>query len=120
MRMIAVGAALGLALVWASQARAGNPTNVHQLANVGNGFSSAISSLFPFSQPTTTTKPQPIARPQQIAPRNTGLSSFLPKIQLPSAKPIIGQSFYPTESQMPGAAYLKAFGARIAPRVPLN
>src|SRR5438552_5775097 len=120
MRMITVGAALALALVCASQARASDPTNVHQLANVGNGFNFAISKLFPFGRSTTPNAPVPIARPQQMAPRNTGLSSFLPKIQLPSAKPITGQSFYPTEDQMPGAAYLKAFGAHAARRVPID
>src|SRR5262245_26657492 len=120
MRILRVGAALGLALVWASQARAIDPTNVHQRANVGNGFDFGISKLFPFGRSTTANGPAPIARPQPIAPRNTTLSSFLPKIQLPSAKPIIGQSIFPTADQMPGTAYMRAFGARKAVRVPID
>ena len=123
MRVHTFGAALAVGLILASQATAQFPSNVNTRANVGNGFNFAISrltsALFPVSSGAANA-PLPIARPQPIAPRNTTLSAFLPKIQLPSAKPVHGVSFYPSQDQMPGSAYLKAFGLRRAPRVPID
>jgi hypothetical protein len=61
----------------------------------------------------------PIAEPQT---RSTGFSllSFMPRFLLPSSKPVIGQSTYPSESQLPGADYLKAFRYRAARPVPIG
>jgi len=55
----------------------------------------------------------PIASPQT---RSTGFSllSFMPRFLLPSPKPVIGQSTFPSEAQQPGAEYLKAFQYRAA------
>src|SRR5262249_12808116 len=55
----------------------------------------------------------PIAEPQT---RATGFSllNFMPRFLLPSPKPVIGQSTYPSQSQLPGADYLKAFQYRAA------
>jgi len=59
----------------------------------------------------TTVSNAPIAQPQN---RSTGFSllSFMPRFLLPSAKPVIGQSTFPTPAQMPGADYLKGFQYR--------
>lgn len=56
----------------------------------------------------------PIAQPQT---RSTGfrLIDLFPRISLPGAKPIFGQSQFPTQSQLPNADMLKAFGHQ-APR----
>ena len=61
----------------------------------------------------TTVSNAPIAQPQT---RSTGFSllSFVPKFLLPSGKPVIGQSTFPTQAQMPGADYLKGFQYRAA------
>ncbi len=55
----------------------------------------------------------PIAEPQT---RSTGFSllNFMPRFLLPSPKPVIGQSTFPSEAQLPGADYLKAFQYRAA------
>src|SRR5205807_1432123 len=50
----------------------------------------------------------PIAEPQT---RSTAfkLLDLMPRISFPGAKPIIGQSTFPSPNQLPGANYLKAF-----------
>ena len=55
----------------------------------------------------------PIAQPQT---RSTGFSllSFMPRFTLPGSRPVVGQSNFPSEAQLPGADYLKAFGYRAA------
>jgi hypothetical protein len=122
--VLTVGAALVIGLVLVGQTRAGDPTNVKTLAPIGNGFDFGISKLLgaltPTSSTSTANTPVPIARPQSVSPRNTSLSNFLPKITLPSATTTHGFSVYPSQDQMPGSAYLKAFGVRRAPRVPID
>lgn len=61
----------------------------------------------------TTVSNAPIAQPQT---RSTGFSllSFMPRFLLPSPKPVIGQSTFPSQAQLPGADYLKAFQYRAA------
>lgn len=124
MRVLTVGAALAIGLVVGGQVRAGDPTNARNRASVGNGFDFGITKLLslvaPASSSSTANNPVPIARPQPVSPRNTGLSAFLPKVQLPSASPIHGFSTYPTQDQMPGSAYLKAFGLQRARRVAID
>ena len=53
---------------------------------------------------------RPIAQPQQAASTGFSLSNILPTIHLPSAKAIFGQSIFPTQQNLPGKNYLKAFG----------
>ncbi|HMF14184.1 MAG TPA: hypothetical protein VKE94_17835 [Gemmataceae bacterium] len=124
MRILGVGAALVAVLFAAGQARAQVPTNVHQVAQPNSGFNFSISKLLgsvvSTVAPSTKPTPPPIAQPQPVSPRNKALSAFLPKPQLPTGTPTVGFSTYPSLDQMPGTDYLKAFGARIAPRVPLN
>jgi hypothetical protein len=127
MRYLLVGAA---ALVLASQATAQFPSNVNSRAQVGNGFDfGGIGRLFQAltgtggsssSSSGASNKPQPIAQPQIISGQNTSLASFLPHPQLPLSKTGLGLSTYPTQDQLPGAAYLKAFGFQVARRVPVN
>jgi hypothetical protein len=121
MRILTVGAALAATLLVAGQARAQVPTNVHTRAPAGNSYDFGIQRLIALLRPAATTSsssssssntPVPIARPQVLSPRNLSLSSFLGKPTLPSANPIHGFSTFPSEDQLPGAAYLKAFGAR--------
>jgi hypothetical protein len=52
----------------------------------------------------------PIAQPQQASSTGFSLTGMLSKIQLPSAGKIFGQSVFPTQQQLPGKNYLKAFG----------
>jgi len=59
------------------------------------------ASVVPISQPQT----------RSIA---SSLLSLMPRFSLPGAKPIIGQSTFPSEAQLPGADYLKAFQYRAA------
>jgi hypothetical protein len=138
MRNLMVGAALAAMLLVAGQAKAqfptssgsrsssGFPTGVSQRTSSGFPFNvdmtKLISSVFGSSSSSSSAKnaPLPIARPQQVAPRNTSLSAFLPKVHMPSNNPAIGLSIYPTEDQMPGAAYLKAFGLKRAKVVPID
>jgi len=128
MRNLAAGAALAAALIVAGQAQAQLPTNVHQRAAPGNSFDLGIQRFIALLKPGATTSgssstsnaPVPIARPQPISPRNTSLTGFIPKVTLPSATPVHGFSTYPSEDQLPGSAYLKAFGLKRAPRVPID
>jgi hypothetical protein len=55
----------------------------------------------------------PIAQPETRS-FSSKLIDLLPKIPFPGAKPVIGQSQFPTEDQMPGANYLRAFHIRMA------
>lgn len=129
MRILVVGAALAAALIVAGPAQAQVPTNVHSVAAPGNPFDLGIQKFIAIFRRTTGTsstsssssnaKP-PIAQPQPVSPRNTSLGAFIPRVTLPSATPVHGFSTYPSEDQLPGADYLKAFGARVAPRVQLN
>jgi hypothetical protein len=111
----AVALALGLLIVGNASAQSKTTTGS------SFPFNFSISQLFGWAtnSSSTTTKP-PIAQPQTLAPRNTSLSAFLPKMQLPTPQRRIGMSIYPTEDQMPGADYLKAFGLKVAPRVPIQ
>jgi hypothetical protein len=128
MRNLVAGAALAAVLIVAGRAQAQLPTNVHQLAPPGNSFDLGIQRFLALLRPGATTAsssstsnaPVPIARPQPLSPRNTTLTGFMPKVSLPSASPIHGFSTYPSEDQLPGAAYLKAFGLKVAPRVQIN
>jgi hypothetical protein len=125
MRILAVGAALAVGLAFAGHAAAGNPT----VAKPGNGFDFGITKLLsaPVNLFTSVTGvgasksgPPPIVVPQQLGPRNNSLSAFLGKPGMPSNRHVQGISVYPSQDQMPGAAYLKAFGAHVAPRVKLD
>ncbi|HMF10864.1 MAG TPA: hypothetical protein VKE94_01120 [Gemmataceae bacterium] len=131
MRILVVGAALAAAAIAAGQAQAQSqfPTNVKSRAAPGNPFDLGIQKFLALIKPLTsssssstsnTPAPVPIARPQPISPRNTSLSAFIPSPMMPSATPVHGFSIFPSQDQMPGAAYLKAFGARVAPRVTLD
>ncbi|HXG11947.1 MAG TPA: hypothetical protein VNK04_19480 [Gemmataceae bacterium] len=51
----------------------------------------------------------PIAQPQRLANVGFSLRNILPRVGLPSAKPVIGRSLFPTPQNMPGANYLRAF-----------
>jgi hypothetical protein len=127
MRYLLVAAAV---LVLASQATAQLPSNVKSVAAPGNGFdlsgiANMFSSLFGIgssstSSSSTTNPPQPIAQPQTISGQNTSLASFIPKPTVSLNKTGLGLSTFPTQDQMPGAAYLKAFGFQVAKRVPVN
>lgn len=55
---------------------------------------------------------RPIVQPQQVQPRNTSLTGYLPKVMLPSNHPVHGRSIFPAEKDMPGKNYLRAFGFR--------
>ena len=57
----------------------------------------------------TSTSAAPIAQPQFFN-RTFSLANFLPNISSFSAKPLMGQSTFPTASGMPGKNYLKQFG----------
>jgi len=52
----------------------------------------------------------PIAAPQQNANSSFSLLNLFSKFSLPGAKPVHGQSVFPTQNNMPGKDYLKAFG----------
>jgi hypothetical protein len=52
----------------------------------------------------------PIAQPQTLSTIGFKLINLLPHISFPGAKPVIGQSQFPTQNQLPGPGYLKAFG----------
>jgi hypothetical protein len=129
MRILTVGAALAAALLFAGETRAQLPTNVHTRAPAGNSYDFGIQRLIALLKPGATTSsssssssnaPVPIARPQVLSARNLSLSSFLGQPTLPSANPIHGFSTFPSQDQLPGAAYLRAFGARVPPRVQLD
>jgi hypothetical protein len=130
MRILTVGAALAAALLLAGQTHAQFPSNVHTRAPAGNSFDLGIQRFIALLKPGATTAsssssssntPVPIARPQVLSARNLSLASFLGKPTLPSGNSTIhGFSTYPSQDQLPGAAYLKAFGARIPPRVQLD
>jgi len=120
---------LAVGLVLAGHAHAQVPTNVHNVASPGNGFDLGITKLMaaPVNLFTSVTgigasknSPPPIVQPQVLAPRNKSLAGFIPKPGMPRASSVQGLSVYPSQDQMPGAAYLKAFGAQVAPRVKLN
>jgi hypothetical protein len=62
---------------------------------------------------------KPIAAPQLLPQNSFRLSRFLPKITLPAAGHVFGQSQFPTPANMPGKNYLKSFGfSRPAPIQP--
>jgi hypothetical protein len=52
----------------------------------------------------------PIAQPQQAASTGFSLSNILPSIHLPTGKGVFGQSIFPSQQNLPGKNYLKAFG----------
>jgi hypothetical protein len=52
----------------------------------------------------------PIAAPQQNPNSNFSLVNLFSNFSLPGAKPVHGQSVFPTQDKMPGKDYLKAFG----------
>jgi len=58
----------------------------------------------------------PIAQPQT---RSAGfrLLDLMPRITFPGSKPVIGQSTFPSQNQLPGANYLKAFRYGAVPPV---
>jgi hypothetical protein len=66
------------------------------------------------NQPIDGRRPDnPIAQP--VRRRSSfRLLDFLPKLTFPGNKPVIGQSVFPKESQLPGDGYLRAFGYRAA------
>jgi hypothetical protein len=120
MRVLTVGAALAIGLALAGHAHAQVPTNVHQVASGGNGFDFGITKALaaPINLFTSVTGigasksgPPPIVQPQQMGSINTTLASFLGKPGMPSNQHVMGLSTYPSQDQMPGAAYLQAFGA---------
>lgn len=51
----------------------------------------------------------PISRPQTLENAKFSIKNILPKVGLPGAKPVIGRSNFPTQDNMPGYNYLKAF-----------
>jgi len=65
-----------------------------------------------FFTPGTGGQPQPLSY--------TPLTNYMPNTTYPTPGRVIGRSVYPTPDQMPGKDYLKAFGARVAPRVQLD
>lgn len=62
------------------------------------------------SEPVDTSQvAAPIAQPQTFS-RTFSLLNFLPNISRFSAKPVVGQSTFPSADGMPGKSYLKHFG----------
>jgi hypothetical protein len=59
--------------------------------------------------------PEAIAKPQVVQSSGFSITKYLPKIQFPSTKPVHGYSTFPTQDQMPGQEYLKAFRWTAAP-----
>ena len=73
------------------------------------------------NQPVATpaSAQSPIAAPQQRPNSGFSLTGILSRIHLPSASLIHGTSPFPTPDQLPGKAYLSAFGfSRPAPIQP--
>jgi hypothetical protein len=60
---------------------------------------------------TTENVNAPIAAPQTIS-NSFSLKNFFPSISRMNAKPVIGQSQFPTVGQQPGLDYLSAFHFR--------
>jgi hypothetical protein len=54
----------------------------------------------------------PIAQPMTVNTGGSSLTRFFPNLGLRNGPPIIGQSVYPTPSQMPGLDYFRAFQLR--------
>lgn len=117
MRIHKGAAALALGLLVAGHASAQTKTT----SGSASPFNFSMSQIFGWmtGSSDSSTKP-PVAQPQKLGARNTALSGFLPKMQLPTPQRRIGMSVYPTEDQMPGSDYLKAFGLKVAPRVPIK
>jgi hypothetical protein len=109
--------AVGLILVGYAAAQSSGSTSTGS----SFPFNFSLSQLFGWatSSSSSSTKP-PVAQPQTLGARNTSLTSFIPTVHLPTPQRKIGMSVYPTEDQMPGADYLKAFGLKVAPRVPIQ
>src|SRR5262249_27007846 len=69
-----------------------------------------VNPLQIINQPIDTSNSVvPIARPQTLDNAKFSLKNFLPRPGLPGAKPVIGRSNFPTQQNMPGFNYLKAF-----------
>ena len=62
-----------------------------------------------FQPVDTSASVVPIAQPQTRSSVGFKLINLLPRISFPGAKPVVGQSQFPTPADMPGASYLKAF-----------
>jgi hypothetical protein len=67
-----------------------------------------IGSLF--NTPPATSTQQPVAQPQLTSRGPFGLTNMLPNPTPLSNQQVIGFSTFPTQSQMPGAGWLAAFG----------
>jgi hypothetical protein len=63
----------------------------------------------PVTTPTSSSA-SPIAAPQQNPNSSFSLLNIFSGFSLPGAKPVHGQSTFPTPDKMPGKDYLKAFG----------
>lgn len=59
----------------------------------------------------TSTANVPIASPM-TRPTRFRLLDFFPRFNFSLGKPIIGQSIFPTEAELPGADYLRPFRIR--------
>ncbi len=104
---------LALALAgpaWAQSITFGNGPTQAQRALTGRG----TPSLTPFpliNQPIDTRNSVvPIAQPQTLSLPGFNLSRFFPKVGMFSNRSTFAQSQFPTQSQLPGADWLRAFG----------
>jgi hypothetical protein len=59
----------------------------------------------------------PINGIPQSRPTGFRLMDLIPHFSFPGSKPVIGQSLFPTQSQLPGADYLRPFQFRGAPPI---
>ena len=62
------------------------------------------------NQPINTINAAGSISTSQTVSTGFSLSKFFPSFGLPSNKPVIGRSVFPTNGQLPGRDYLKAFG----------
>lgn len=63
------------------------------------------------NQPTTIPNvARPIAQPMQLKNTRFSLVNMMPKLHMPGNSITHGQSIFPTPKNLPGKAYLKAFG----------
>jgi hypothetical protein len=102
---VAAGLALGLANAADAQTISyGGPVPRPQFIFP---FPGVQRTLFSLQDPN-----MPIAQPMQVSSSGFSLSRFLPNLGLRNGPTVIGQSAFPTPSQLPGMDYFRAFQLR--------
>src|SRR5438874_8054751 len=97
-RALSLGALVLLTVV-------GSPAHAQRVGPIVFGGGADPTQLV-FVPIDTSNSIVPIAQPQT----RTGvfkLLDFMPRIVFPNSKPVIGQSVFPSQNQLPGAGYLK-------------